>query len=204
MVKVYEYHYVPPPGISVSNSSLLLGTNGGTEFISLYSDVAWTRTISYDDPGVTGWLGASPASGSGNATLEVTISPNSSTSTRSGTVIISDNSGTGLPSQNIRVSQDGVPAYITVSPTEMRFTSLSSKPFNISSNTDWTIEIVYYDAAEQDWIDGLSAIQGSGDRNNIFVRINTLPPSGDMWEAQIRISDGKGKVATIDVSIDNT
>ena len=202
IVKAYDYHYKPPPELSVSETSLSYSSSVGNKTASIISDVAWTRAISYDDPNVTGWISTSPTSGSGDANLTISVTTNGSATSRSGTVTISDNSGSGLPPQSISISQQGVATYLTVNPTIMDFTDLDSDYFDITSNTTWEIDIYYYD--EYDWIGDIYPDSGSGNRSSIEVEIIDMPSNdGEIWEAEIEISNSSsGASATIYVTVE--
>jgi aryl-phospho-beta-D-glucosidase BglC (GH1 family) len=88
---------LPPPGgatLTVSSSTLSAGATAGTQTVSISSNISWTVSASQS------WITVSPVSGSGNATLSVSVTQNTGAS-RSGSVTVA---GGGL-TRTISVTQ---------------------------------------------------------------------------------------------------
>lgn len=69
---------------------------GGTKSASVTSNVSWTVTDDRD------WISVTPSSGSGNGNIDITVSPHTNTSERTGNVKLS---GTGVEDEIILVAQ---------------------------------------------------------------------------------------------------
>jgi len=85
--------------LSVSPASLSFAASGGQQTFSITSNTNWT-ILSTD----SSWVKISPASGSNNGTVMVTIAENTATTQRTATITVSDTSG--IAKQTISVTQD--------------------------------------------------------------------------------------------------
>lgn len=95
------------------------------------SNVSWTTSII----GTNDWCSAT-ASGSNNGTIEVTCVANVSITPRSVTIRVSS---TGLPSVDVTVTQTGVGAQLSVTPSTRNVSDSSgSTTFSITSNAAWS------------------------------------------------------------------
>jgi mannan endo-1,4-beta-mannosidase len=83
--------------LTLSTASLALGSGASTGTFAITSNTSWTVT---DDQG---WITASPASGSNNATVTVSATANTATTSRTGTVTVSGGSIT----RTVSVTQAG-------------------------------------------------------------------------------------------------
>ena len=90
----------PLPQESLSLSPVTLSfteEDGATKLVSVNASSAWTATAS------EGWIHVSPPSGSGNATLSVTVDINSADAPRSGSISVTS----GSLKENVSVTQAG-------------------------------------------------------------------------------------------------
>jgi hypothetical protein len=83
--------------LSVSPGTLNVGAGPGNSNVSVTSNVSWTASDNQT------WISLSPASGSNNGTIVVSVTANSGSSSRSGTVTVTGGSIT----QNVSVTQAG-------------------------------------------------------------------------------------------------
>jgi hypothetical protein len=102
----------------------------GTTTFNVTSNTAWTVAENVS------WFTVLPMSGSGNGTLTVTYSQNSSLTARSGQITVSS---TGLPNVVVTVNQAGAGATLSVLPANRDVTPpASTTTFTLTSNTGWT------------------------------------------------------------------
>lgn len=162
-----------PAEISFSKSDLEIEPQGGTTEVSLISNGDWKVDSTPD------WMTVSPMSGNGDATLTLTIAPNSGTELRIGTVTAStkDNSTTLSVTQSFII----IP-YLTISPNAIEFDHLGGDfEIVVSSNSDWQLETL------PDWISA-SVFSGSNDGS---ISVTVAPIDNDIEE---------GREATIIIS----
>ncbi|NJM94512.1 MAG: BACON domain-containing protein [Cytophagales bacterium] len=81
----------------VSSSSLSFIKSASSQNVSVTSNVSWTASDNQ------GWISVSPASGSNNGTVSVSVTANTGTTSRTGTVTIS---GGGI-TKTVSISQNG-------------------------------------------------------------------------------------------------
>ncbi|WP_169315723.1 BACON domain-containing protein [Haliscomenobacter hydrossis] len=144
------------PAFSVSPTTLTFSASGGIQTFSIRSNLNWTVSESLD------WLSVNLSSGSNDGQVSMTCIGNTQTATRTGTIFVTG----GNISHTISVSQMGVAAVISVSPTTLDFTANGgSQSFNITANTNWTT------SESLDWL-SLSPASGS---NNATVTATCLP-----------------------------
>jgi xyloglucan-specific exo-beta-1,4-glucanase len=93
---VYGEASTPTSSLNVSPASLAYSSAGGTQAVSVTADVSWSVSSN------AAWLTASPLSGSGNGSFNVTASANTG-ATRTGAITVT---GGGL-TRTISVSQAG-------------------------------------------------------------------------------------------------
>jgi hypothetical protein len=131
------------PFVTIDPISKSTVSAGESYDITVSSNTDWTVTESLD------WASVSPASGSGNGTVTVTVGANIATSPRSGTIAIGG--------QAHSLSQNGAAPFVTIDPISKSTVSAGeSYDITVSSNTDWT-------ATESlDWA-SVSLASGSGD-----------------------------------------
>ncbi len=131
--------------LSVSSSSLSFTSSAGSSTFTISSNCSWSIS---DD---ASWLSESPTSGSGDETVTLTVSENTSSSTRTAIITITYAGG---QTETISVSQDKTYT-LTVSPASLTFSDGDTKKITITSNTTWTI------SASATWIT-VSSSSGTG------------------------------------------
>ena len=123
------------PVLSVSPTSLNFATSGGQQTFTISSNTSW-NIVSSD----SSRFKVSPASGSSNGTVTVTVAANTATTQQTATITVY---GTGVTPQTISITQDAaVPPTptLTVSPISLNFASSGEQQtFTVTSNADWTI-----------------------------------------------------------------
>lgn len=155
----------PTPTLSVSNSSLNIEETGGSVSFQVTSNTKWIASSG------ASWCTVSPQSGEGNASVDVTASENTTTSSRTCTIRVRTNDGS--LSQYITVEQSG--AGVSLSVTEnLEFTSEkgNAKNLKIECNTEWKI------SGKPDWLDAPD-LSGKGDATVTFTTLsanNTATP----------------------------
>ena len=117
--------------VSVTTLSIAAPANS-TKTVDVTSNTTWTVKSNAT------WLTSNIASGTGNTQIILTAAVNISVFTRVGTITVS---AAGAPDKIITVTQDAAPIVMTVSTTALNIGSAanSTKTFDITSNTSWTI-----------------------------------------------------------------
>lgn len=135
-----------PASINASTESLVFNNTAGSVNVTINAEASWTASSS------ASWIDISPASGgSGTSTMKVSVSPNTSTSERSGYVNLSIG---GSQRIQIPVRQRGI--YIETEQTELSFNAAGgSQNLSVLSNTNWTV------SSAPSWIT-VSPSQGEG------------------------------------------
>lgn len=132
-----------PPTVSINPITRIITSGARTYDIDITANTSWSVTESIP------WLSVSPASGSGNATLTVTVQENPTTNQRSDTFTV----GTA----NHTTIQQGAPPIMEIDPTSKTVDAAAqSYQVAITSNTDWTV------TESLDWA-SVSPTSGSGD-----------------------------------------
>ncbi|MBO7481616.1 MAG: C10 family peptidase, partial [Bacteroidales bacterium] len=108
--------------VFVSPSTLNYSADGGSNDVTVNSNINWTATTSAN------WLTISPASGSGNGAFSVVAAENTSNGERTATITVS---GSGASSQTISVTQDDPNACIVLN--EERFSG-TLIPYGVSAS----------------------------------------------------------------------
>lgn len=125
--------------LSVSSSEVSVAVAGGTATVDLSSNASWTASSD------ASWCEVSPASGSGDGVLTLTVSGNDGHAPRSATVTVSASD----VSCTINVKQDGpdvflvTPAYVEISAGGGTFevTVTTGRAYHISSMPAWVSEV---------------------------------------------------------------
>ena len=136
-----------PASINASTESLVFNNTASSVNVTINAEASWTSSSS------ASWIDISPASGeSGTSTMKVSVSPNTSTSERTGYVNLSIG---GSQRIQIPVRQRGI--YIETEESELSFNAAGgSQNFSVLSNTNWTV------SSAPSWIT-VSPSQGEGD-----------------------------------------
>lgn len=136
-----------PASINASTESLVFNNTASSVNVTINAEASWTASSS------ASWIDVSPTSGeSGTSTMKVNVSPNTSTSERTGYVNLSIG---GSQRIQIPIRQRGI--YIETEQSELSFNAAGgSQNLSVLSNTNWTI------SSTPSWIT-VSPSQGNGD-----------------------------------------
>ena len=136
-----------PASINASTESLVFNNTASSVNVTINAEASWTVASS------ASWIDISPASGeSGTSTMKVSVSPNTSTSERTGYVNLSIG---GSQRIQIPVRQRGI--YIETEESELSFNAAGgSQNLSVLSNTNWSV------SSTPSWIT-VSPSQGEGD-----------------------------------------
>jgi regulation of enolase protein 1 (concanavalin A-like superfamily) len=99
--------------LTVSTASQSYGAAAATQTASITSNVSWTASANQS------WITVTPASGSNNATLNIAVTQNTGTASRSGTVTVV---GGGF-TRTIAITQAGAPVSPPAAPTGLAATA---------------------------------------------------------------------------------
>ncbi|HPQ34406.1 MAG TPA: BACON domain-containing carbohydrate-binding protein [Tenuifilaceae bacterium] len=138
--------------LAVSADTLTIATADSTSVMfDITSNISWIVLSSQS------WLAVSSNSGSGNKTITLSATENLATNSRTATVTVY---GTGVDEQVITVIQSPALPNLSVSTNILiiKAADNSTSSFNITSNTDWTIE------SNQSWFT-VSKDSGSGNES---------------------------------------
>lgn len=167
--------------LTASPSSLAFGSATESKTIALHANVSWSLS---DD---AAWVSVSPASGTGDATLTITVSANGTVNLRSAILTIS---GGGI-TITVSLTQGGVT--LTVSPTYLAFdTRAGTSSFSIHTSYPWNV------SDDTEWI-AVSPASGAGDAT-VAVTV-TDNPSNTSRSGTVTVSGG-GITVNIMVSQD--
>lgn len=119
-----------PASITASTETLNFNNTAGNVELTINAEASWTIATS------SSWIEVSPSSGNaGTSKVNISVSPNTSTSDRTGYVIISVGGNQRI---QIPVKQRGI--YIEVDKNSLTFKAKGeSNALNISSNTNWVV-----------------------------------------------------------------
>lgn len=133
--------------LTIAANMLNMAKTVDTKNVAITSNTAWTAESNQT------WLTLSPASGAGDAILELSAEANATITERTAIVTLKT---TGLTDRTITVTQVAGDATLAVAPTTALFTqSAGSTSATITSNTDWTA------TSSQSWLT-LSTSNGNG------------------------------------------
>lgn len=180
IVKAYDYHYmaaVEPPELSVTTTNLKFSDGTASKNVNVASNVSWTASDN------ASWISVSPTTSSGDGSISITTTSNTTLFSRTGTVTVRENDGSGVASQQISISQNGATPILNASPTSLAYTDDGgSKTINITSNLSWAV------TDNQSWL-SVSPTSGSG---NGSVSITALPNGSSSRAGTITIDETAG------------
>lgn len=162
------------PILTVSPSSQQVPAAAGQTTLQVTSNVSWTANTSQS------WATVSPTSGSGNQTLIVSYTQNTTGSPRSAMVILTT---PGLPPQMATITQAaGTSATLSILPASITVEHPADcVTFTVSSNTSWTA------SSQTAWVTSVTPASGSGngtvtvcyeENNSGSLRIASLSLAG--------------------------
>ena len=122
------------------------------------SNTGWNVTVDAD------WLSVDPVSGSGDKSVKVTATENTSGTDRSATIRVTWSGGTEV----ITVTQKAQGDYLSLTTNAMTFSSKSDPQyFMVNSNTGWNVTV------DADWL-SVDPVSGNGDKSvKVTVSENT-------------------------------
>lgn len=147
------------PFLSADRTDITVNAAAGMESLDISSNKNWG--IASNDT----WISLSTDIGSGNETVDLTFTENTTASTRTGTITLS---AAGCPEVTITVNQNGAGVIFTISDNSFEVDPPSgTESVDISSNLDWTVKV------SDPWI-MVNPMMGSGDGTiNIIYDENT-------------------------------
>lgn len=174
--------------LSASPTSLAFGSGSESKSIALQANVSWSVSDDAD------WVTVAPTSGTGDATLTVTVAANGSVNLRSATLTLA---GGGITT-TVSLMQGGVT--LTVSPTYLNFgTRAGSSTISIHTSYPWTV------SDDTAWLT-VSPASGAGEATVTVTvtdnplnssRIGTVTVSGGGITVSIMVTqDGIGLVVS--------
>ena len=170
-----------PIWANVTPDSLFVPRSGGGRSISVTSNHTWTVTV-------PSWITMPVVSGEGDATLELMVDYNSSTSNRIGEIIIQH--GTEILAK-VTVVQEGVPSILTTDVTEINLPAEGGVGIiRLTANQGWRIR------NSASWIE-CTPMDGTGDME-ISVKAGPLETT-EPRESVITIRGDLDAVATVTV-----
>ncbi len=187
-----------PVEVSFGVQSLNVAAEGGEYTVELKSNGDW-KIASTED-----WIGVSPTSGNGDATLRFVARPNPSEQSRSVELRATTKDNTA----SLTITQEGatggdnpggedpggedVEHHLTVTPNELQFVCTGeTKSIAIECDEAWSI------TNDTDWI-AFDKTEGEGD-DEIVVTV-TENPLQEMRSAEIEFRSASGNTAVINVS----
>jgi hypothetical protein len=186
----------PTPTLTVGPTSLTFaatqgGANPASQSLSITSNVSWSATDSVS------WLALSPAGGSNNGTVTVSVDTTTAiVGTNSGTITVT---GGGLTRTiNVTLTLSGAASTLSVSPASLTFTATqgaanpANQSLSVTSNTSWTV------SENASW---LTVNPTSASNNgNLTVSVNTATATVGTNTATITLTGG-GVTATVTVTL---
>lgn len=152
-----QTHVITQAGVVVTTISPVSHTSpaaGDTYTISVTSNGAWSASSDQS------WASVSPASGSNNGTVTVTVAANTSTSGRTATVTIGG--------QTHSLTQSGATPFVTLTPTSHTSPATGeSYTISVTSNTAWSV------SSNQTWATVSPASGSNNGSVTVTVAANT-------------------------------
>ncbi len=176
---------VEPTKMTVSPTSLHFSSSGGSQTVKIQSNTSWSLIPS------VGWITVSPMTGTGNSTVVISLSEQSSMDERSCEIIVQ--SDDDRKREIVYVTQQGAKCTLSVDVSELIFeeNAKCERTIRITSNTKWTISEV------PEWLD-LSTTNGNGDAS---VQLITATDNNSSMErtGEIKISTSEGEYRKVTV-----
>ena len=165
--------------LKLSKETLSFTPNSGNNTFTITSNVSWTVTSNK-----TSWCTVDKSSGSNNATIKVSVTDNTSVSSRDAIITVKS----GDVSKQVKVTQDGVT--LTVSESSLSFTSSAgNKTFTITSNyASWTVS-----SNQTSWC---TVDKSSGSTTSSTIKVTvTANTSSNSRSATITVKSGNASKA---------
>lgn len=153
-----------PVEVSFASATQEVSAEGGSYEIALKSNGEWTVSTDAE------WITVAPTSGNDDATLTLTVSPNTSVEDRVAEITATTKDNAAV----LALTQLGVQYYLNVTPKEFNCGSEGGEfAVEVTSNVDWTVSL-------PEWITS-SVMEGS---NNATVTLTVRPIEGDISESR--------------------
>jgi len=163
-------------------------TEGSSSVVNVFSNTGWSVSVNEE------WLTATPPTGSGNGSLTIVTTENSSTIERTATVTVTIE-GTETK-QIVAVTQKGASPMLVVSDYSLTIGALegSTAQFTIASNTSWNI------SSTSNWL-STNIVAGESDQTVVLTATKN-PSSSERTATIIVTAEGVAqKTLTITQSI---
>ncbi|MCX6147620.1 MAG: BACON domain-containing carbohydrate-binding protein [Candidatus Kapabacteria bacterium] len=147
--------------LNVSTNSISLPAIASNTFsFNITSNTAWSIS------NIPSWFNLSSTSGNGNSNITITSQTNISLNPRNVVLTIL---GTGVTAKTVSISQDGATPTLSLSTNTISIgaSESSSKSFELSSNTNWTI------TSSQSWINSSNTIGNGSSTITLTAKENT-------------------------------
>lgn len=188
-----------PHYLTVDPAEFNIGKEGGSRTISIGCDVEWQIEVELD------WATVSPMSGSGDATVTLTVEPNLFVEPRVMAIAVVS----GNLSQRITVEQAAgdIPLVVSLSPDTIAVPDIggANVELNVASNTSWYLEA-------SDWISNLPVSPIQGDATVSFIVYSNSAPeprygfirakhNGEVMDEIVVAQEGKPDLLEVDVDV---
>ena len=172
------------PELTVSTNQISFSANGESVSLKVKSNTSWIIT------GNPSWLTVSPSTGSENANVVFAAQQNSETTSRKCVITISTDDAEVI--QTINVEQAGSEVFLSVSPSDIYFTSKEGEfaELKIMTQTTWRISDV------PSWLN--VNLQGDG-TTTIKVTTKSANETDESRSAELKVTAGE-KTATVTVT----
>lgn len=186
-----------PHYLTVDPMEFTFDKEGGSRTISIGCDTEWQIDVESD------WATVSPMSGTGDATVTLTVEPNTIVESRNQTIAVVS----GNLSQRITVEQapGDIPLVVSLSPDTIAVPDIGAVnvELNVVSNTSWYLEA-------SDWIINLPVDIIQGDATVSFIVYTNSAPeprygfiramhNGEVMDEIVVAQEGKPDLLEVDV-----
>ena len=176
--------------VSIESSAIFQGERQ-TKFVSVTASGSWIITIKKNDGDMENWLTATPMSGVGSKSIELTAERNATGKVRTAQVIVTGGSGSYPSICEVTQQAATIEEKLNVNPSSLKDFDPAggAQTFSITSNSSWNVTAPKWCSLSQ------SSGQGNG---NITVTVEEND-EGKKRSGEIFIK-GKDNSATISVS----
>ena len=174
-----------PVEVSFDKATIEIDAEGGSAEVSLKSNGEWTIAMT------EGWVMVSSMSGNGDATITLTVAPNTTGESRSTEITASTKDNTAV----LKLTQVVPQHYVEVSPASIICGSVGGEyTVEVSSDIEWEV-------VTPQWVNS-SMTNGSNDAT-LTLTISPLEGEGDMSESRMgEVIIGKHDLASATVIIE--
>ena len=172
-----------PVEVSFDKTTLEIDAQGGSAEVSLKSNGEWTIAMT------EGWVMVSSMSGKGDATLTLTVAPNTTGESRSTEITASTKDNTAV----LKLTQDVPQHYVEVSPASIICGAVGGEyTVEVSSDIEWEV-------ITPQWVTS-SMMNGA---NDATLTLTISPIEGDMSDSRMgEVVIGKHDMASATVIIE--